>query len=269
MRRLNGQIRVGLILATVILIGSLGLISLSLYSLFRERVGSAGSFSQPKSGTELLRTGPGVSDLVGVRAHDPAQSPLVEPLSLKLLGIFKTQGESRAVIKDLRSKRSASYREGDSLPRQARLVKIELNRVQVRRGNGEDLYLYLESNGGRSPAEQAVTALSPTEFLVNRREMERQALPLLLELSQMKMKPQVEKGRLVGFWVRGAASEGFLEHLGIKEGDVIAAVNGESLKNYRKATELLGQALEDPSFSVTVVKGKGKERPTFTYYWTS
>lgn len=270
MKQHSGKIRVGLILTASVLIGSLGLISLSFYSLFGGGSGSPAYPPAVKTTAELLRTGPGGSDWAGLRKQPAKPEKLLEPLSLKLVGIFKAHGRSVAVIKDLQNSRSASYQEGDSLPRQAMLVMIELNRVQVQRKGGEILYLYLESNGGRSAGEQVVTPLSPTEFLVNRREMERQALPLLLELSQMKMRPRVEEGRMIGFQVRGAASEGFLQALGVEEGDIIQAVNGEHLQNYRKTTELLGKAFQDPSsFSVTVMKGKGKVRPTFTYYWTS
>lgn len=190
------------------------------------------------------------------------------PLALKLLGILTRQqaGESIAVIRDLDRSTTGLYRIGERLPHGATLLTISPGQVTVRRSDGTAAVLSLEAADGTigEMARGIVTPLSPKERLIDQEALQKAAVPLLMELSQVKIHPSVEEGRLIGFGVQGVSSEGILKALGVEEGDVISAVNGRSLENYREATELLGEAIHHPPFKMTLNKKDRKE--TLTYH---
>ncbi len=197
----------------------------------------------------------------------PARTGLA-PLDLKLLGILlrEKQEEAIAVIRDTQREKAGLYRLGDRLPRGATLAEIASGRVVVHRSDGGMEVLPLEAleKNAEGFASGVVTPLSSTERLVDKEAMARAALPVLVELSQVKFKPSVSEGKLLGFGVQGAYPGGILHALGLEEGDVISAIDGQPLGNYRQATELLGNALQRPPFTLTVIKKDKRE--TFTYH---
>ncbi len=193
----------------------------------------------------------------------------LRPLPLKLLGLLiRSQAkESIAVIRDLERQMSGLYRIGDRLPHGETLITIASGKVTLRRSDGSLAVLPLEAvdrTAGGMIGQGVVTPLSKRERLIDSEALQKVALPVLLELSQVKVKPAISQGRFLGFGVEGTASDGLLNALGVEEGDVISSINGKPLDNYRRATQLLGQALHQAFFKVTLLKKDQKE--TFTYH---
>ncbi len=206
---------------------------------------------------------------LGAQARTAQTAPSLEPLDLKLLGVLipYERERARAVIQDLRAKRNDSYRMGDRLPREARLIQIKSDRVLVERPDGKKETLYVEEIMKRRIDAYAriVTPLSETTRLVNQTEVRKRALPLLLELSRVDVTPQVDQGRMLGFAVSGVSKNGLLNALGIEEGNIVSSINGKPLKNYREVTRLMGEALHsEHEVKVTLLK-EGKQ-VSMTYY---
>lgn len=218
----------------------------------------------PSGAAVPSKAGPAVSTRKGL---EPLKG--LAPLPLKLLGLLirKQAQESIAVIRDLEREMTGVYRIGDRLLHGATLITIASGKVTVRRSDGSLAFLPLEAADQRAGgiAQGMVTSLSPTERLIDRKALEKAPLPVLMELSQVKITPSITNGHLQGFAVDGASSDGLLSALGVEEGDVISAIDGKPLENYRRATELLGQALlHRPPFKVTILKRDRKK--TFTYH---
>lgn len=202
-------------------------------------------------------------------APTPAKAPAVDPLlSLKLVGVFMSagQGDSVAVIQDMESRKVSSYRVGQGPRHGVTLIGIDLRRVTLQRPDGSMGTLKLEE--AASTPRSPVTRISPTERLVDIRLLKQQPVSLFLEFSQVKVAPRVEQGKMLGFGVRGAVPKGILNDLGVEEGDVVAAIDGQSLENYQRATELFGGLIQKELSRVTLIKKDG-QRLAMTYYISS
>ncbi len=254
-----------ILILMVLLLALVGPAGVRILASLRDPVPSAVSSSEdpvPAPMETSLRSSQAAPQIVG-------ESPAVAPaLPLRLVGIFMSneQRDSVAVLQDLESKEIFSHKVGDRLAYGASLIRIDVGEVILHSPAGGVYVLKLEQ--AASDPRKPITQLSPTERLVDVGVLRQQPVPLFLEFSQVKVAPRVEQGKVLGFGVRGAVPNGILNDLGVEEGDVVAAIDGQPLENYRRATELFGGLIQKDLSKVTLIKKDGK-RMILTYHLVS
>jgi general secretion pathway protein C len=192
----------------------------------------------------------------------------VSDLKAKLLGTAPGHGiESFAILEDQITKKQDLYRIGDAI--QGRTVeRIEWDRVILKNGEREETLQIVETPGlggaaSVAPAAGGIQAVSETEYQIDRSEVE-QAMQNLNQLfTQMRAVPHFEEGRANGFRLFAIRRDSVFERIGLKNGDIVTAINGTPLTDPAKAMELIQQLKDERRIAVEVVRNR--QPTTLTY----
>jgi general secretion pathway protein C len=173
-------------------------------------------------------------------------APRRSVLQVRLLGIaLRSNGASTCVIEDLGAQRQELYRIGDEVRDDARVERIEWQRVVLSR-DGEEEVLELSPGYGiaSSPrAKNAELALSrlPTghlqaagenQYVVDRAEFE-QVLQVAVSqfTQQIHAEPYIENDRTIGYRVSAIRPGGLFAQIGLQDGDVVRRINDADFAN--------------------------------------
>lgn len=198
-------------------------------------------------------------------------------LQLRLLGtVAGDAAVARAVIEDLTSKVQDLYRIGDVV-QGARINRIERNRViLLREGRPEVLELCLAASASpkdtsreakRVPTQpdlgDAVKVISPTEFAVNKRALLARLGGMEALLKTAKLTPYVVDGKTEGLRITGIENVSMAGFVGLHEGDIIQAVNGQSLTSLQKAFQVFRKARTQRALDVRLLREDERKRLSF------
>jgi len=201
-------------------------------------------------------------------------------LSLRLLGtVAGDAAVARAVIEDTANRVQDLYRI-DDVVQGARIVSIERNRVILAR-NGVREVLNLDLASGASDAGGSsgpplvkhptgvsgpgvsVKVLSPSEFEINKRAFLTRVGGIEAILKTAKLRPYVVDGKVSGLRVTGLENVSMMRFVGLANGDVIQAVNGQTLSSQLKAFQVFRKARSQSSLKVNLLRGKEKKKLFF------
>jgi general secretion pathway protein C len=188
----------------------------------------------------------------------------VQDLGLRLVGTVVADDPRRsfAIIDNRSTQKQQVYREGDRIG-QALIKKILRNKVVVETGGG-DVVLTMghEESPVTFPAPQQATRSQAPEGAgstarLDREEME-PALPDYSQLMrQIRVRPQFQEGQPGGFLIYNIDPDSIFATMGLENGDVVVAVNGEPITTTQKASDFY-DALEEGGEVVLEVK-RGEE----------
>lgn len=189
--------------------------------------------------------------LLAANPVKPVTAPLTTKEPLTLIGTFVTGGEPPyAIIEDDRKKTQDVFAVGETIFGNGTVKRIMVDRVEIERG-GQIETLVLDQEGGpsddsgpsRSGGDQVVIAEAEyTQALEN--------LPLLL--TQARAVPYFKDGKAQGLRLFAVKAGSFYERLGLKNGDVLKSINGNSLADLSQAMQLLEKLKSERSFSISV-----------------
>lgn len=190
------------------------------------------------------------------------------PFTLVGTMILKDELRSIATIEDRTASMVYPVRVSDEIPSKAKIISIEPNRV-----------IFVNTSTGRRefidiPEDQAVSnprislgapvstgagieKTSPTNFNVARTEVDKAFSDLNNILTQARAVPNFENGQPAGYKLFQIVPGSIYDKLGLKNGDVIAGVNGDPINDPGKAFELLGQLKTAPHLELSI-KRDGK-----------
>ena len=188
------------------------------------------------------------------------------------------QGASYAVLEDLGTKTQDLYRVGDAIG-QAHIDRIEQNRVVVV-NMGVRQVLDLVITGSSSKPGKAVRKEAPPvekakpESVVRvaatgQREINTRASASNVGqvarsfLSKMKLSPLPASGQAAGLRVSGLGDSTMAALVGLRDGDVIQSINGHSVPNRRKATQVLKKARQLGSARLQLLRGQQQKSLAF------
>jgi type II secretion system protein C len=184
----------------------------------------------------------------------------ISNLALLLIGTFMTTGEgSYAIIEDDKKKTQDVFNIGDKVFSDAKLVAIYSDRVDIER-NGKIEVLKLDlapGKEGKSPTTSGISEVGSDEFVVDEGELNRAIENLPLVLTQARAVPYFKDGRSVGLRMFAIRSGSIFEKIGLKNGDILKSVNGQSLADLTQAVKLFEKLKEERSVNVVLERDRG------------
>jgi general secretion pathway protein C len=187
-------------------------------------------------------------------------------LKLTLRGVFASDeaGEARAIVGDQRGDEK-HYSVGDPLPGNATLSEIYPDRIILERnGRYETLRLPKEQMPGNSSARgarstrasSAVTGggagASASAFQKYRQEVKRNPSAFL---TYVRTTPERGKdGKFIGFRLQAGRKPEALGELGLKQGDIVTAVNGVQIDSPAKGMKAMQALGEGENVNVTLLR---------------
>jgi general secretion pathway protein C len=219
------------------------------------------------------------SDLIGqrdifnaVKAQPPISLPpeAAVDLHLRLVGTSHlTRTKPLAIIEDDKSHVQVLYQLGDQVPHSGELTAVEKDLVVINH-NGHPVTLKihdeLQPSHASMPApgpikvaqgfrlDRYIRQVGPNQFLVHRRAVESNLKYLRPLLTQIRARPNLESGNLAGYRLSEVQPDSLFAKLGLRDGDVVSAVNGQDLNNAARTILLLASLRDQNSISVTVMR---------------
>ncbi|MFI5353062.1 MAG: type II secretion system protein GspC [Candidatus Binatales bacterium] len=210
----------------------------------------------------------------------PAEPPPID-LHLKLLGTsLQTKEKPWAIIMDERNNEQALYRLDDDIPDAGKLVTIEKSRVFVE-VQGKRIALEIPANptpdspdsdlpvrpgvgitrrGNPQPLPPRIRRRRGNHFVVPRSDVESSLSNMMPLLTQMRALPDPEDK---GFKLSEIQPDSIFQEMGLRDGDVVSAINGQPLTDPTQAIELLNSLRDQNSVGISIVRAGHPQQ--FTY----
>jgi type II secretion system protein C len=220
------------------------------------------STSNAQPTTEAERNWKIISDtkVFGTLGGPPAPAapaaPPPSPLSLTLIGTFVTDGqEPYAIIEDKKKQTQDMFLLGDSVFDQATLKKIYQDRVEIER-LGKLEVLKLDEFGGPDASAAGGISSNGDDFVVDEAELDKGLENLPLLLTQARAVPYFKDGRSIGLRLFAIKSGSLYEKIGLKNGDILKSINGNSLADITQALKLFEQLKQERSINLVLEREK-------------
>lgn len=197
-----------------------------------------------------------------------AQVPVanVQKPKLRLVGVsIGSKGEKIAIVEDLNKNEQDVFELNQQVFSFGKLIDIGPEAVKLQYSDRVDtLEIEEGSGGGASPASGSSESSSEeTEFSVPEAELSDALANLPLLLSQARAVPYFRNGQSIGMRLFAIRSGSLYEKLGLKNGDIITAVNDSSLSDPAQALKLFEQLKSERS--ITVKAERNGEQKTLQY----
>lgn len=190
---------------------------------------------------------------------EPARKP--SPLMLTLIGTFITTGqEPYAIIEDKKKREQEMFLLEDSVFEQATLKKIYKDRVEIEH-NGELEVLMLDDSLGSGSDD--TTANNSDDFVIAEADVDKGLENLPLLLTQARAVPYFKDGRAIGLRLFAIKTGSLYEKVGLRNGDILKSINGNSLGDISQAIKLFEQLKEEKS--ITLLLERAKKDREFRY----
>jgi general secretion pathway protein C len=202
--------------------------------------------------------------LFGVATADPAvQDPNNAPLSsanLVLAGTIATQDPKHgiAIISD--GGPSKVFSVGDNV-NGASLYSVYLDHVILDRGGTLETLLLprLIAGGARAPLRRIGADPRTAQAVENVRRMVQQDPGLLDQVMRTVASYDNTAGKLRGFRAYPGRNRAIFNKLGLKPGDLVTAINGQTLDDPQHSQEVFNTIQSSPTVTVTIERGGQKQ----------
>lgn len=185
-----------------------------------------------------------------------ATPPPPTQLSLILIGTFISKGqEPYAIIEDKKKQNQDVFLINQSVFGQADLKRIFEDRVEIMR-DGKLEVLKLDDLGGDQAPASGISS-DGDEFVVAEAEIDKGLENLPLLLTQARAVPYFKDGRAIGLRLFAIKNDSLYEKLGLKNGDILKSINGNSLGDLSQALKLFEQLKQERSISLTLERDRG------------
>ncbi len=201
------------------------------------------------------------------------QKKPITPLNARLKGtIISPQGLSLAMIEDGTQRKEDLYLVGDTI-QDAKIVKILSNQVVLQRGDREEtLTLFSEGTGkgGSKPSAGSPPGSTPQPPAAGATKAAPPSIPPSAQqkggaqqvqtlMAQLRMRPHFQDGKPAGFVVGQVQKGGVFETAGLKEGDVIVAINDQEVKTPNQLLKAYRDVSEEKELWLDVLRGGEEE----------
>ncbi|MDD5454675.1 MAG: type II secretion system protein N [Candidatus Ratteibacteria bacterium] len=215
-------------------------------------------------------------NLFNVQEAPRVATSSVQPASLKLKGTVVGAEEFTFCIIEDRSKRKDDlYQKGDKI-QDMEVSEITDNSVVLIRGT-EKMVLYIdESAKDIKTNETAVAAERPTladfsslenpepnTWVLSREDVLAATRNISQIMSDFKIKPNFSAGKMDGFRIDDINEGSIALAMGIKKGDIVKKINGETIDSPKKIFEFYRNLENSASIQLEVSRGDATE--TLTY----
>lgn len=191
----------------------------------------------------------------------------VESLGLKLVGtaVANKAEESSAIIEDLSTRKQEVYREGDRI-KQTQIKRILRHNVVINTGTRDEvLTMVPEESTKKSPPPRGSAQARPrpsskSSIRLERGDLEAQMADLNELMQQVRIRPFMEGKRPAGFLVSNIKPGSLFSKMGLRNGDVIQGVNGETITNPEQAIELYESLMEGGDIELDIKRGRRTQK---------
>jgi general secretion pathway protein C len=194
----------------------------------------------------------------------------VNSLGLKLVGtvVANKPEESSAIIEDRSTRKQEVYQEGDRV-KEALIKRILRHNVVINAGRRDEvLTMEPEESTGKTPArERAPRAQQRSaaggSIRLDRQELESQMANLNELMQQVRIRPFMEGKQPAGFLVSNIKPGSLFSKMGLRNGDVIQGVNGETITTPDQAVELYESLMEGGEIALEIKRGRRKQNLSY------
>ena len=192
----------------------------------------------------------------------------VQSLGLKLVGtaVSSKPEDSSAIIEDLSTRKQDVYREGDEV-KNTRIKKILRHNVIINSGRRDEVLTMVEDEGTeKSAAHVRPTRGRPTppsessSIQLDREELESQMADLNELMQQVRIRPFMEGRNPAGFLVSNIKPGSLFSKMGLRNGDVIQGVNGQTITTPDQAIELYEGLMQGGSIDLEIKRGRRTQK---------
>lgn len=176
---------------------------------------------------------------------------------LTLIGTFVAGPKVNhyAIIEDPKRSLQDVFSYGDVVFGDASVELITPDEVKLKRSNGEIETLVLDdspisSSSGTSGSAQV------EQISVDKAELDQSLSNLPLLLTQARAVPYFKDGKPVGLRLFAIKSGSMFEKIGLKNGDILKHINGNSMTDITQAVKLFEQLRNERSISVLVERNR-------------
>ena len=203
------------------------------------------------------------SNIFGEIGERTPATPVATPpppkatLPLGLIGTFVTSPESSiAIIEDQRSKTQEVFGINEMVFEEAKLISIASDRVEIER-NGQREFLTIDETSTSSPESTSSSEVTE-EFIIDEEELNDALDNLPLLLTQARAVPYFQDGKAVGLRLFAIRSGSLYEKIGLRNGDILKTINGNSMGDISQALRLFEQLKEQRSLSLVLERNRSE-----------
>lgn len=201
--------------------------------------------------------------------YDDKNLPL-SALNYKLIGtVVGPVEKSFAIIVIPGKKKQVLYHQGDNIDGVI-ITKVKRTRVILNnKGRKEVLEMNFDdpSKGGGvntfkerfSSTTEGITRISANSFILDKKEAERLSGNVTQFMTQVRVVPNVVKGKPSGYKLLNIKRGSLIEKMGLKNGDIVREINGTSINKPEEAFQAYQQLKNGGSFVLDIDRRGKKE----------
>jgi general secretion pathway protein C len=193
----------------------------------------------------------------------PSNAPAAETVVYRLIGTVEGESFAGAVLED--STGQAFYRIHQKLPDGSQIVKVQRDRITLRRADGGSTELLSDDTKivDITKPGAGVKKLGEGKFGVDQREVASSTENMNQLLTQARALPYTEQGKTVGFRISEITPGSLYEKIGLQNGDVIQKINSQDVDDPAKFFQMYQNLKEERNVSIDLIRGG--QRQTLNY----
>jgi len=193
----------------------------------------------------------------------PTPPPARATVPLALIGTFvSTPQNSIAIIEDQRNKSQDVFGVNETIFEEAKLIQILADRVEIER-NGQREFLTID-DAKASVGPSAPSSAVSEQFIIDEEELNEALDNLPLLLTQARAVPYFQDGQAVGLRLFAIRSGSLYEKIGLRNGDILKTINGNSMGDISQALRLFEQLKEQRSLNLVLERNRSEMNFNYT-----
>ncbi len=211
-----------------------------------------------------------------VPAPEQKAPAVVEDIHLKLLGISRMTGGKSFIVVQNMSGEQELYRLGEMIPSAGRLVEVDKDRAVIEHA-GRRVALELPRNNlaantpsrslpwrhpilpghprpGAASFNPRIVNMGGNRYAIPRSTVAQSLNNLSSLFTQIRAIPNVQDGTTNGFALSEIVPGSVFDDMGLRDGDVLTAINGQPVNDPARAIQLLNGLRNQTSIEVQVLR---------------
>lgn len=200
----------------------------------------------------------------------PAQAINTKPVQKSTLILAGTDlgggnEASAAIIEDPKKGIQDVFLLNDTIFGEAKLIKISRDQVEIERaGEKEILKLEEGGNGGSGDSSGGRYASDGGEIVVSESDVDSALSNLPLLLTEIRAVPYFKDGQAVGLRLFAIKSGSLFDKIGMKNGDILKSINGNSMGDFTQAIKLFEKLKTERSLKVLMERNREEKEYSYT-----
>jgi general secretion pathway protein C len=235
--------------------------------------------SAPATHPRAFYEGISKRDIFNLVPVTEAPAEVATNLHIKLLGTSSlTLSQPFIIVEDDNNHAQSLYRMGDEIPDAGKLVGVYKDHAIILH-QGRRIKLEMPAGQNATPAEiprpfglpggpfrrnflrgrasqNGVRQIDPNRYVLDRSTVDNNLNNMAALFTQVRAIPNLgPNGQSNGFKLSEIQPDSIFQQIGLRDGDILTGVGGQSISDPAKAVQLLGSLRNQNSISLTVMRG--------------